>query len=154
MATVRQTIQAGQPGNVLLCDLDHFKQINDTHGHATGDLVLTEVARILDRHGLAGRLGGDEFALWVAGRRCRARSAERIVDEVARAFPTPGRCGRASRSASRPRRRELPAALELADRALYGAKAGGRGCVRHADATDVGARTAVPAPSGAPLLVA
>lgn len=153
MATVRETIQSGQPGNVLLCDLDRFKQINDTHGHATGDLVLTEIARILDRHGLAGRLGGDEFALWVPGDGAGA-VAPLLIDEVARAFPDASPLRASISIGVAPAGRELPAALELADRALYGAKAGGRGCVRHADATDVGARTAVPAPSGAPLLVA
>lgn len=50
---------------VLLVDLDDFKAINDTHGHAAGDAVLTATARRLSawcgRHGIAGRLGGDEF---------------------------------------------------------------------------------------------
>ncbi|GAA2264737.1 GGDEF domain-containing protein [Streptomyces amakusaensis] len=52
---------------VLLVDLDHFKQINDTHGHAVGDLVLAEsAARLTDWAGprdIVGRLGGDEFAV-------------------------------------------------------------------------------------------
>ncbi|MFI9211576.1 GGDEF domain-containing protein [Streptomyces sp. NPDC053253] len=51
---------------VLLVDLDDFKAINDTHGHAAGDTALTETARRLSdwcgRHGIAARLGGDEFA--------------------------------------------------------------------------------------------
>ncbi|MFE2536491.1 GGDEF domain-containing protein [Streptomyces sp. NPDC059371] len=50
---------------VLLVDLDHFKTLNDTHGHAAGDFALAETADRLrswcGRHGLAGRLGGDEF---------------------------------------------------------------------------------------------
>jgi diguanylate cyclase (GGDEF)-like protein len=50
---------------VLLVDLDHFKTLNDTHGHAVGDIALTVTAERLrswcGRHGLAGRLGGDEF---------------------------------------------------------------------------------------------
>ncbi|MFI6530221.1 GGDEF domain-containing protein [Streptomyces uncialis] len=52
---------------VLICDLDHFKQINDTHGHAAGDRVLAETTtRLTDwagACGLVGRLGGDEFAV-------------------------------------------------------------------------------------------
>ncbi|MFI8910596.1 GGDEF domain-containing protein [Streptomyces sp. NPDC053513] len=51
---------------VLLVDLDDFKAINDTHGHAAGDAVLTATAQRLTawcgRHGIAARLGGDEFA--------------------------------------------------------------------------------------------
>jgi diguanylate cyclase (GGDEF)-like protein len=50
---------------VLLIDLDHFKTLNDTHGHAAGDVALAETAERLrswcGRHSLAGRLGGDEF---------------------------------------------------------------------------------------------
>ncbi|MFG3012307.1 GGDEF domain-containing protein [Streptomyces cinerochromogenes] len=50
---------------VLLVDLDHFKTLNDTHGHAAGDAALVEVAARLrawcGRNGTAGRLGGDEF---------------------------------------------------------------------------------------------
>ncbi|MFR9788773.1 GGDEF domain-containing protein [Streptomyces sp. MB22_4] len=51
---------------VVLVDLDDFKAINDTHGHAAGDAVLVATARRLadwcGRHGIAARLGGDEFA--------------------------------------------------------------------------------------------
>jgi hypothetical protein len=54
MAATRDAIRSGEAGSVLLCDLDQFKQINDKHGHATGDLVLTEIARILTRYGLRG----------------------------------------------------------------------------------------------------
>jgi diguanylate cyclase (GGDEF)-like protein/putative nucleotidyltransferase with HDIG domain len=57
----------GTPGCVLVCDIDHFKVVNDRYGHRTGDLLLSEVARVLDRQGTAGRLGGDEFGLWVEG---------------------------------------------------------------------------------------
>ncbi|AKZ57118.1 putative 19.3 kDa protein [Streptomyces ambofaciens ATCC 23877] len=50
---------------VLLVDLDHFKTLNDTHGHAAGDAALIATAHRLSswcgRHGTAGRLGGDEF---------------------------------------------------------------------------------------------
>ncbi len=55
----------GQPVAVALLDLDHFKDVNDTHGHAAGDLVLREVAtRIVDtfrEEQMVGRIGGEEF---------------------------------------------------------------------------------------------
>nr|WTE02692.1 GGDEF domain-containing protein [Streptomyces anulatus] len=51
---------------VVLADVDHFKQINDTHGHAAGDVLLKatadRLAHYVGRDGVAGRLGGDEFA--------------------------------------------------------------------------------------------
>jgi GGDEF domain-containing protein len=51
---------------VTICDIDQFKPVNDHNGHAIGDLVLSEVTRILSHHGVAGRLGGDEFVLLAA----------------------------------------------------------------------------------------
>jgi len=126
MATVRHTIESGACGNVLLCDLDHFKQINDTHGHATGDLVLMEVSRVLERHGMAGRIGGDEFALWVAGD-TGAEVAARIVTEVATAFGNHDQLGVGVSVGVAPQLDDLSEALEAADRALYEAKSAGRG---------------------------
>lgn len=58
---------AGQPCGVVMLDLDHFKRVNDTHGHHAGDLVLTHFARLvsstLRREDGFGRLGGEEFML-------------------------------------------------------------------------------------------
>ncbi len=57
----------GRPLSVLMCDLDHFKQINDTHGHGAGDLVLSAFGDLvrLNLRGtdLAGRIGGEEFLI-------------------------------------------------------------------------------------------
>jgi diguanylate cyclase (GGDEF)-like protein len=64
---VEQWNQFGWPLAVMFVDVDHFKQVNDTYGHATGDQVLAHVARLLAqqlRHGdLIGRYGGDEFVI-------------------------------------------------------------------------------------------
>ncbi|MDR1193303.1 MAG: diguanylate cyclase [Peptococcaceae bacterium] len=58
-------------GSVLMMDLDHFKSVNDTHGHACGDKVLVDVAQILLtrlRHtDISGRYGGEEFCVWLPG---------------------------------------------------------------------------------------
>lgn len=64
---LRASARAGSPVSVVLLDLDGFKEVNDTHGHATGDAVLVEVARRLAHSVRASdtvaRLGGDEFGI-------------------------------------------------------------------------------------------
>jgi len=129
MSAARQAIESGAEGRVLLCDLDHFKDVNDSHGHATGDLVLMEVASILERHGIAGRIGGDEFALWVPGHSVDL-VADQLVAEVAAAFGDDERLSIGMSVGVAPQTDDLADALEGADRALYDAKAGGRGRAR------------------------
>ncbi|QPG06877.1 GGDEF domain-containing protein [Salinimonas marina] len=58
----------GQPVALIFFDLDHFKKINDTHGHQTGDWVLREVVKVINQcctpnHHLLGRIGGEEFGI-------------------------------------------------------------------------------------------
>ena len=131
VARTRARLAGAEDGAVLVCDVDRFKQINDRVGHLTADLVLTEVARVLARHGDAGRLGGDEFALWIG---CDADAAERaaaeIVAEVAARLPgddeLPAVTVSIGVALTTERGRELRNLLEAADTALYEAKAGGR----------------------------
>ena len=64
---VDRVARAGEPALVLMIDIDHFKQVNDTHGHAAGDEVLKAVARAL-ADGIRpmdtlARYGGEEFAM-------------------------------------------------------------------------------------------
>jgi diguanylate cyclase (GGDEF)-like protein len=63
----RKSLSKGEQRAVLVLDLNWFKQINDTHGHAAGDAVIQATGMRLEawadgHHGVAGRLGGDEFA--------------------------------------------------------------------------------------------
>ena len=59
--------RSGEPASFLMVDIDHFKNVNDTYGHATGDTVLQHLARLsqllLRRNDLFGRLGGEEFGI-------------------------------------------------------------------------------------------
>jgi diguanylate cyclase (GGDEF)-like protein/putative nucleotidyltransferase with HDIG domain len=134
MATVRRAVAEREPGSVLICDIDHFKAVNDGHGHATGDLVLTEVARHLAAQGTAGRLGGDEFAVWVPGTPRRGdEAASAVLQAVAAAFageeagPAVGvSIGTASPGTDTD---SLSLVLSRADEALYEAKRAGRGRV-------------------------
>lgn len=82
---------------IVLADIDHFKRVNDTHGHAVGDSVLREVARRLNdavrSYDAVSRYGGEEFLVVLVGcpsqqAKSRAESLRRIIDS--RPFETPG----------------------------------------------------------------
>ncbi len=66
-----QSQRTGQPVGLIVGDLDHFKDVNDTHGHATGDAVLQDVAYMLRKQlrafDLAYRIGGEEFLVLLPG---------------------------------------------------------------------------------------
>ncbi len=66
-----QSERTGQPVGLIVGDLDHFKQVNDTHGHAKGDAVLQDVAYVLRKQlrafDLAYRIGGEEFLVLLPG---------------------------------------------------------------------------------------
>lgn len=126
---------------LLYCDADHFKSINDTHGHAIGDYVLqifaqriTQSIRAVD---LAIRLGGDEFAILVE----EAQSPQSllfIANKLTAAMQEPIAFGDVSLristsigiAISAPGNPDATALLNLADKALYQAKADGRGIWR------------------------
>jgi diguanylate cyclase (GGDEF)-like protein len=67
----QQSGVTGEPVGVIIADLDHFKRVNDTRGHAVGDMVLKDVAYLLRKQlrafDLAYRLGGEEFLILVPG---------------------------------------------------------------------------------------
>jgi len=143
--TFAEGARAGQPDSVLFIDLDHFKSINDRHGHACGDACLREVARALraalEEGDLFGRYGGEEFIAILPG---RSGAAARAVAEQLRMAveglrpECDGQQLRLTVSvgvATRLEHEEGPeATLGRADRALYAAKANGRNCVQVAPA--------------------
>jgi diguanylate cyclase (GGDEF)-like protein len=71
MRRFERATKGGAPGALVYCDLDNFKQVNDTHGHERGDAAICKLAEILSGstrgEDLVARLGGDEFALWLEG---------------------------------------------------------------------------------------
>lgn len=128
----------GHPLALVMVDIDHFKAVNDTHGHLAGDAVLREVAKTLtaqlrtvDR---VARIGGEEFALVLVqtGRSAATEVAQRVVKAVA-ASPVIIESGVSLRLTISAGLAVLPedvSWLELligaADRSLYAAKRGGR----------------------------
>ncbi|MDO8187192.1 EAL domain-containing protein [Conexibacter sp. JD483] len=82
----QRSAAGGDGGAVVVLDLDHFKDINDTLGHAAGDEVIVRVARLLAKRlrktDVLGRLGGDEFAMLLAG--VSRQEAERVIHELLR----------------------------------------------------------------------
>jgi diguanylate cyclase (GGDEF)-like protein/putative nucleotidyltransferase with HDIG domain len=123
-----------RPATVVLVDVDRFKDVNDRHGHHTGDFVLVEIGRILSGHGFAGRLGGDELALVTPDADPSGITASAILVEVAAAFPSPDlevSVSIGTATAWSPGA-DLAALLKRADAALYEAKRAGRGMHRAA----------------------
>jgi diguanylate cyclase (GGDEF)-like protein len=143
----------GRSAAVLLFDLDRFKRINDTFGHAVGDEILIRFARtangILGSAAGFGRLGGEEFAgvLICAGKQEACAVAEHIrAAFAAAASARDGRPleGTVSIGVSMLRYdASFEATLAAADQALYEAKRRGRNCVIYQEATPSAARIAV-----------
>jgi diguanylate cyclase (GGDEF)-like protein len=125
-----------KPITLLMLDIDHFKQINDRFGHATGDealLVFADTARqVLREHDIMGRLGGEEFALVLPGTDFDGalHAAERLRVAVSEApLITSGNAYAMTVSIGVvliDPNEALTTALARADHALYAAKSGGR----------------------------
>jgi diguanylate cyclase (GGDEF)-like protein len=130
--------KAGAAFGLLHLDLDYFKAVNDTLGHAAGDLVLAEVGRVLRDQIRAGdcaaRIGGDEFVVIVCGRTDPAALlgiANRVIACLSEPIDFEGTDCRVSASVGIVRAEDMvnpdPARiLAAADRALYAAKHAGR----------------------------
>ena len=83
---IDRVARAGEPALLLALDIDHFKRVNDTHGHASGDLVLKAVAAaLLDcvrPMDLVARVGGEEFAIVMPN--CAASFGQTVAERVRR----------------------------------------------------------------------
>jgi diguanylate cyclase (GGDEF)-like protein len=126
------------PSALLFIDLDHFKQVNDTLGHPTGDLLLCMVAdrlrEILRRDDFVARFGGDEFVVFqrdVTSKDDAADLARRIVDRLSERYQIDHHLVEIGASIgivmTSPSDRSADTLLKNADMALYRAKALGRG---------------------------
>ena len=130
----------GKPLSLIVFDLDHFKKVNDTHGHMAGDAVLcgatAAVQAILSPTEVLGRVGGEEFAvvcedMELAGGLERAEAIRRAISREAYSFeekklPVTVSVGVAQLAAGE----EAEGLYERSDAQLYAAKAAGRNCVR------------------------
>ena len=136
--TLRRAARKGLWGvSVLFLDLDDFKQVNDTLGHASGDAVLVQVAeRLLSAtrgSDTVGRIGGDEFAIVLAEGQA-TEGAVIVAERITRSFRAPFRVGQRLVSlgvsigiASSCPGEEESEVLRNADAAMYRAKAQGKG---------------------------
>lgn len=131
---LRAALTAGDSVAVVLIDLDHFKVINDTLGHAEGDRVLKACAErlrsVVRTNDVVGRMGGEEFVLILPGadaeaaEDCAERARAALAELTVRGRPLAASAGVA---ASPGDGRDPAVLLENADAALYWAKRSGRG---------------------------
>jgi diguanylate cyclase (GGDEF)-like protein len=141
-----------RPLSLVLLDVDHFKAINDRHGHSVGDTVLVECARRLTAQvratDLVARVGGEEFALLLPetetsaavtlAERAREAVQSELFDVVGQVTISVGVCSLAESDGAE-------SLVGLADTAMYWAKSGGRNATRRYSEE---ARTAHAAGSG------
>jgi diguanylate cyclase (GGDEF)-like protein len=140
---IKRTRRTGEPLSLILVDLDDFKRLNDRLGHAAGDSLLRQVARVLSEtvrdSDLVARYGGEEFAIVASGtdRQGAVVLAEKVrraiettpfaVDESPRPLPMTASAGVAEYKGDR------KALFDAADRALYRAKDEGKNRVAVAE---------------------
>jgi diguanylate cyclase (GGDEF)-like protein len=134
---LKSAVRFSRPLSVLVCDIDHFKRVNDTHGHDMGDIVIKGLADVLRRvkrdTDAVGRFGGEEFVVVCeeTDERGACQLAERVRQELAAAtFPTelgPLKVTCSVGVASFPAAgKTWDALFKSTDEALYASKRGGR----------------------------
>lgn len=140
--------RAGEPVAIVLCDLDHFKSINDRFGHSVGDKIIQVFSKVLSdnapHNAIVARQGGEEFvALLPSGQASSAHQFAEAVQVVFRdkardilpsAFSATASFGIAIAFEGE----DLRSLMNRADRALYRAKSAGRDCVTEWSSNDTG----------------
>lgn len=131
-----RSLHSGVPISLIVCDIDHFKRINDGWGHAVGDIVISDVGALIKRTiretDIAGRIGGEEFCIMVWN--CEISAATKLAERLRRSTAelnaeTSGQSLKVTCSfgVAQLRYEESYASLfERADAALYQAKEAGR----------------------------
>lgn len=136
---IRSSIN-NNPFSVIMADIDHFKKLNDTHGHLTGDQVLYEVAHIITKNirpgEIVSRYGGDEFIILLPDEDIETAKlmADRLLEAMRKALPIS--CGdkdifhpTLSMGLAEMKSDQTPEMLiQAADEAMYRAKENGRNC--------------------------
>ncbi len=152
-----------KPLTIAMIDIDHFKQINDTHGHAAGDAILKQVAAILRKNTRGTdticRVGGDEFLVifpsqtteeaLICANRCLREVASGAANPEAGGIHAAISVGVATRTPQMTHATDL---LKAADNALYDAKKNGRHVVCVADSSPASKAEVSPAALGVPPL--
>ncbi len=161
---MRRSLRYHDALSIIILDIDHFKQINDTYGHTGGDAVLSFVGRLLPTTvrscDVVARWGGEEFVLALpstplAGAMLVAERARRVLAESAinthesGSVDVTGSFGVAQLCPGE----TMESLIDRADRAMYAAKTGGRNRVEPAPELPPLAAAAQPAPAQAPATV-
>lgn len=134
-----------RPLSLLMIDVDHFKQVNDTFGHQSGDLVLIRLSEMMNKclrgTDIIGRVGGEEFAVILpeTGSEQTLQLAERLLNSVRGEAVEVEQATKVNITVSigfatvPPLAPDVDAVMKEADRALYKAKSKGRDCCCRAD---------------------
>lgn len=130
-----------QPLCALMMDMDHFKQINDTYGHQAGDQVLRQIGGVISasfrQADVYGRLGGEEFAVLLPN--TSLETARAIAEQLIKAIsglaaePVKGLSASLGVASTHDHDQDLHGLMNMADKALYRAKAQGRNQVALAE---------------------
>ncbi|MFC1588979.1 GGDEF domain-containing protein [Pseudomonadota bacterium] len=134
---IERTKRYGGELSIIFFDIDHFKQINDTHGHPTGDVILKELTEVISNANrsadIFARYGGEEFIILTSSTSSEGamEHAQRLKQDIEQHRFQVGRVtasfGVTGFDAASDNQETL---LERADKALYQAKSDGRNCVR------------------------
>lgn len=139
--------QHGREVHVLMIDVDHFKRVNDTHGHQTGDAVLQKISGLITEYlrpgDLAGRYGGEELIIAMQSGKLEALTIAENIRKAVEAHSMKAKRSElrvtlsAGIASSGDFGHEVDALIERADAALYRAKHDGRNRVEVAQADEV-----------------